>query len=547
MHLFIASSKLYTRVPGSAATTEQTLPTGVTKQIGRRPCFAKYRRRTVVTGSFNPAIVWDDERGLVWKIGIQKPTTLPVVAVQGVGITASVIMYYSWVHKVSGVTIHQGNLSTGASITLTNQGVRTTVPATAPDARTTHVRLWASVDGALPRVVSDSTLGTTTIDWTGPVASIVNAEAPPVNSDGTLNSDARGVPPYGRFAKIFHNRAWYQDPIYPQRVWFSLIDEMESVGPTAYRDTKDRETVTGLGEWGDQLVIGCHSAWYDIQGYADIDFIMNKIEHKIGCISHWSIAYCSDKALRFAAQDGVYSYRGRFKYEFQKRRKEWLAAYKADTLNYENCCARDSIRNHAYELLIPASTAFYYEGMYNVLDENESPIWLDKRRTRRDYCLGPLINDSTNQFIDDFTGSCDGYVRRENVDTNSDDDGDAYQKKCKIRPGHRFFGDQSGGHPHGKSIDDITLYIKSENQGYTLSAYAGSDSARDALNPTWGPYSFSSLTQSGAVPETSKLIKPAGLAGAGVTLELVVTAPVGFEYRGYSINHGAGPQSRNTT
>jgi len=547
MHLFVASSELYKRSPESTTFTLLALPAGVTKHTNRRPCFAKYRRRTIVNGCFNPGIVWDDENSTHWKIGIQKPTTDPTVAVLGTGITASVIMYYSWVHKIGGVVIHQGNISNGAAITLVNQGVRTTVPATALDARTTHVRLWASVDGALPRFVSDSVIGTTSLDWNGPVAAIVNAETPPVNSDGSLNTDARGVPPYGRFCGIFHNRAWYQDVAKPARVWFSLIDEPESVGPTAYRDTKDREAVTGFGVYGDQFLVGCHSCFYDIQGYAEADFVMNKIDHRVGCISHWSIVYCSDRALRVAAQDGVYRFRGRFEYEFTKRRREWLEAYKADKASYENCVARDSIRNHAYELLIPQPSAFYYIGQYAVKDETGAPAWVDKRRARKDYALGVLINSLSDQFLEDFTGSCDGHVRQENVDSNSDDDGDTYQKKCKVRPGHRFFGDQSGGHPHGKAIDDITLYIKSENQGYTLSAYGGSDQARSAAAPTWGPYSFAALLQAGAVPETSKLIKPSGLAGKGVTLELTVTAPVGFEYRGYSVNHGAGPESRNTT
>lgn len=549
MHLGIADGRPHTRVPGSTTWTEATIPSGIVKKA-YRPVFVKYRRRTIIVGKYAPGLVWDDEFKVFYKLGIQKPPVAPTVATNGVGITASVIIYFSWVHKIGATVIHQGNLSSGSAITLTNQGVRTTVPSSAPDQRTTHWRLWAVVDGALPRKVADIAIGTTTYDWNGPVSAIVNNETPPVNSDGSLNTDARGVPPTNcRIAAVFHNRVVYQDIDNPQRSWISLLDEPESVGPTSYRDTKDREAVTGYGVWGDQLLIFGPTCCYDLQGYADTDMVMNKIDHRVGCISPYSIVYCSDRALRVAAQDGVYRYRGRFEYEFQKRRKEWIAAYTADKSNFENCVARDSIRNHVYELLLPKSSAFYYCGQYRVLDGNGSPAWIDKRRNRRDYALAVMINSTTDQFLEDFTGSCDGHIRQENVDSDSDDDDDTYQKKATIRPGHLWIGsgDQSGGHVHGGKVDDITLFIRSENQGYTLSAYAGSDRARDAISPTWGPYTFSSLAQAGAVEETSKLIKPAKLAGKGVTLELTVTAPVGFEYRGVAINHGAGPESRGRT
>lgn len=535
---------IYGKQPGTAIWIPIALPAGI-EITQYRGTPAKTRRTTVLNGRWSRGLIWYDEFGVLRRLGIEKPTVAPTVAVNGVGITASVIMYYSWVEKIGARVVHQGNLSVGAAINLVDQGVRTTVPAAAADARTTHIRLWASVDGANPRFVSDTAIGATTLDWNGPVSAIVNTETPPVNGDGSLLADARGVPPYSRFCVTYHHRTFYfGDPEYPHRAWFSLIDEPESVSPTSYRDAKGRQALTGGGVWSDQLMLFHHNGSYDVQGYSESDIAMRGLPGKVGCISHHSIVNGEDGRLFFAAQDGPTEYAGHFRNLVRKTlRGYWVGDYAANRAIYQDAVGLLDQEWGCYILLIPKEEAFYYVGQYLQLNNaNGLPAWMFDTLTRKDNAMGVLY-DPGSQQEDYYVGSCDGYIRKTNVDWEDTDDEDANEKRAILRTKHYYFGDQSGTRKHGKRVLDLDLYILSWHQGYTVAAYGGDDNALEATVPTWGPYDFPALAHaSGIAPDTSKKIKPRGLAGKGVTIEITVDAPVGFEYRGISMGHGAGSQ-----
>lgn len=555
MQLVIGNNLLYKGTSLSATLTNVVLPSGIVAGLPR-PAFARQRRSTLIQGRYSPPLAWNDAHSLINIAGISKPLAAPTLAVQGVGITGSIIGHYSYLHKVGTEIIHIGNLSpASATLNLANQGIRWTLPGSSPDARVTHIRLWRSVDGSLPKMVVDLPIATLTYDEA--VAYDALPEVfPPVFSDGTLHFDARNPPFYTLFCFSYHGRMFYGgDPLNPSRVWYSLINEPESVGPNAYVETRDREAVTGICESGDQLLIGCHDAMYDLQGYSagpTSDFNMRKVSDSVGLISHHSFININGNAWG-AAIDGIYRWEGsRPKFMMKKLRTLWRDSYTVDKVNYENCIAIDDRYWHTYKLLIPGSAgAFYYVGHYmpveNAIDGGEDqPWWVVDKRNRGDYALGSLFNILTGRD-EVCVGGGDGYVRKENVAADANDDSDTYLKTAIIRTKHFFLGDQSGALSRGKTIKSLDLYQKTENQGYTVKIYGGDDAARDAIAPTWGPYAFPAQGLVGSVPETSKYFRPAGVSGKGYTLEIVVESPVNYEYRGHSTELTGGPQTRGVT
>lgn len=551
MQIVIADGRFYTRSPGASTLVEITLPAGVLLR-DPRPCQSQNKRVSIINGRFNPGLAFRDDLALLSKLGILAPSAAPVLADGGAGpLTGIMIGYLAGVQIVNGEDIHEGPLSaTSNSLNITNRDIDWTIPATHPSARVTHHRLYRSVDGSLPHWVADVAIGTTTYSDTTSTATLLNSFTPLVTPDGDLDPTGRNPPPYCLFTSTFHGRTvYFGDPEFPYRWWFSAVDEPESVGPNNYRDTTDLKPIVGGGPVPSVeqfLVFGDNSA-YAITGYTQADFIIDRISSSIGCLSHFTIVIINER-MWFLSQDGEYMYDGQFRYMMKKLRSHFRDAYAADCLNYKKAIAADDRYWHTIKILIPSETGpvTYYVGSYLPVDPaveggESQPWWVFDKRNRPDSVLATISADG--DCADElWTGSCDGFVRRENQDADADDDGDTWGKKALIRTKHFFLRGQHGGRYQGMTTKDITLYLRCALQGYRLSAYSGDDPAREASQPSWGPYDFPPLVQPGATDETAKLIKPR-LSGA-VTLELEVNAPVGLEYRGVSLDHTAGPRNR---
>lgn len=553
MQIIIADGRFYTRAPGASVLVETTLPAGVLLR-DPRPCFSKNKRVTVINGRFNPGLVYRDDLNLLNKLGMTAPSTAPVLADGGAGaLTGIMIGYLAAVQLVgpSATKVHESSLSEiSNSLNITNREIDWTIPATHTDARTTHYRLYRSVDGALPRWVADVALGTTTYHDTTSTATLLNSFTPLVTVDGDLDPTGRDAPPYCLFTSVFHGRTvYFGNPEFPYRWWFSAVDEPESVGPNNYRDTTDLKEIVGGGPVPsvEQFLIFGISSAYVIAGYTQADFVIDRISSSIGLLSHFTIVIINER-MWFWAQDGQYLYDGQFRYMMKKLRSWFRDDYASNCANFKRAIAADDRHWHTIKILIPSETGpvTYYVGHYLPVDPaveggESQPWWVFDKRDRPDNTIAAVEADG--DCVDElWTGSCDGMVRRENQEDDADDDGDTYGKKATIRTKHYFLRGQHGGRYQGMKTTDVTLYLRSANQGYRLSAYAGDDTAREASQPSWGPYDFPPLFQPGATDETAKLIKPK-LAGAA-TFELEVNAPVGLEYRGISLDHVPGPRGR---
>lgn len=559
MHLVIGGSTAYSKTASGTTLTGLTTPTGVTAKEAR-PCFAKYRRKTVINGRFSNGVCWHDNLSSLTKLGITAPTGAPTIASGGgSGITAtSITAYYTFVHEAASVLIQESNPSpiSNTLSSLTNGSIAYSTIDAAGEARVTHVYIYRSDNGSASyKFDKKITIGTTSTSSTVPTLSL--GTALPQLSSGAVDVYARGVPPFCVFCEVYHDRMWYAgDPSYPQRVWYSRLAEPESVDNRAvggdYFDTRDGEAITGIKKCGDQLVVFTAKSTYVIQGYSDgvdgtgpPDFTMVKIAPSIGCISHFSIVNVGNPSggdvLWFAAQDGIWAYNGSsFRFLMNNLRSDWRDDYLANKTSYESSCASFDHFFNVYKLLISeTSTSFYYIGHALGMQDGGDPDWTFDVRARRDSFTGNLANSSN--LFESYTGSCDGKIRKENQMDVGDDDG--VDKEVEIRHKHYYFSGIGGGVNHGHTFTDADLYTQSENTAFNFDFFAGDTWAGEAVTPQKTIPVAASAVSTFAIKDAhfTRLDK---VSGRGITGQVRSTNPIGLEHAGFGISWHAGTNSR---
>lgn len=539
---------VYYNTPGLSVYNEITLPAGVTgynryadhvEMVNRHALVGQFSQNLIIT-EFNTAFV----------MGLAAPATAPTLATAAAGTIppGNYIGYLNWRHKVGSTLIHQSSLSPGSSILALNGSQKrawSAIPTTGAPSRTTHVGLWVSEGGGVPKYVTEVTYGTATLteDISAYGAFWLTT------AGGAVYTTARNVPPYARFVRKYHGRAWYSgNPDYPYRIWFSEIDEMESVGSNNYRDMLGRETVTGLAVRGDELVAFSLNSAQSIKGYTNQDLVMRYINEEVGAVSHFGIQNIRGR-LWIPAVDGVWIYDGGWRYMMDDLRTYWRDAYRADPAGYQRSYATHNPAYSIYKLNIPGSPAHVYVAFYQPIEpslggDDQQPWWSVDRQNRAITVFGGLRDD--NGLALSYNGGTDGYVREEEVTTDRTDDGDTGQKEVVVQTKHLYYGDQSGGSMKGKSAKEATLFIRSDSQPVEVSAYGGDDPAAEG-KPAWGPHAIQTRKVESGVSETSKLIRPVGLSGKGHTIELRVKNPLDFEFRGVQVGVGPGTQSQGRT
>lgn len=515
------------------------LPSGVSIVSGRRGAFAAKAGKGILVGWPSAPLVFLHEEEKVYPAGIQAPSVKPTLAVSGTGITGTAIGYLTFLHMIGGRIIAESNYSKGSDpLALSNQGRSWPgLPTAAPNPRVNHISGSVSMDGALPRRTWIRELGTASVIENVPTASL--GATAPVTASGSL-ANARGIPPYCLYAAKYYDRiALSGDPRFPYRVWLGEIGEAESFGPLSYIDTRDREAVTGLIQVGDQLVVSCMSAFYDVQGYVASDLSMRKIHPTWGCISHHGMVVFNDgqtNRLIAPSQPGLILYDGSFHFVSEDWRDFWRDDYAANRAAYETSIGSFDPETNAYELLIDKAadaTTKSYTYVGHVMKWHESlegggPQMhiTTKLRGREDTAIATVADGSGRKVR--YTGSADGFIRRENVRTNADDDGDTYKKRMVLQHPHDHLEDVGGDHAHGKLHTEHELFLKNEDQEVELKLYAGEESALEAA-PRKKTIKPGKLV--GRVSRRSFRHLPM-VVGHGLTRRIEVESPVGIEYAG---------------
>lgn len=549
MQLFpTETGTLYIKSPGEAVLTQVDIPTGVIRR-GYRTSFARTRRTSILNGRFDPGLAWYDHVSLLRKAGMAVPVTDPSVADNGAGnIDGIVLYYYTWLEMSGSDELAESSVSGDSnSLTLSSRKTTVTVPAVPNETRATHVVIYRSDDGDVPKRVGMVTVGTTT--FADNIATGARGLEVPVYSDGSVIPDSRDPVAFHRFCFSYQRRVWYAGNLTnPHRAARSLIDEPEAVpAEVNYLDTLGREAITGIGGFRDQIIFLCSNVIYETQGYEEDDFVVRKLVDGIGGISHHSIAYDEWGRMWFCTQNGAYMYDGQFHHMMANLIGYWREEYLADQANFENCVGYIDKQWRTYNIMIPGRGLFFV-GAWHHLDpsiqaESDSmqPAWSVDVGDRVYTAAGVLVEGENLEQV--YWGDEDGYLYKANIDDDPDDAGDTYEKQVVIITGHFYTGDQRGGYTRGSAVVDLNLFLKSDVE-YDVSVFSGADTAIEGDEPTWGPYTYPATVVAGQVDNVEKHIRPRRIAGKGHTLRVRAAGSTDFEWRGHNFGTGPGAHGR---
>lgn len=570
-YIFINTlGQFFALAAGGTIRSQLTLPTNVYlyKPTGARPSIERYAllggnypyNLTYIEGIYNKMVVWTQNRGL-FRGGIQAHTAAPTLATSGAGsLTGSVVASFTWAQYVGNLKVHEGNPSpkTAGVAFSSNKVSISGVPSTAPDPRTTHWRVYLSVDGSLSYLAGTYPLGATSaaFDVSNVTLTAVTNETLPIKTDADGNPVddvlARGVPPYASVIRFWHRRLWY---IVPNRagVFFSALDEPESVDgdeDLSFIPMPGGEYPLGLGYLDDELAVFCKpDVVYSISGFTENDFQAQRIATGIRLIAPHGVI-TSQGMIFFPTDQGVMAYFGGGGNGFRNlmarsMRSYWITQYAANTAAYENGVGADDMVYGDYVFLPDlASPMTEWRGYYRpmVEDGEREPWWHLDTRARQDAALGTLYYSGTQRGALAH-GECDGFVRLDDT-TNADDDGDTTGKKqFRAMTKHFFMGDQSGDIAHGRTYTNLDIFGLQGGLDATLNLYAGDETANGGTAQAVTLTAETSVVGQTTEP-SSRRIEVSEVSGKGLTVEFVVDNPLGVEFRGVGINWRKGPQTR---
>jgi hypothetical protein len=561
-HILISDqSEFAVREPNGTTIATIALPDGVSQASPLvRPAFARYppRHAAYVVGWADSNLVWRSAEAALYTFGLTAPTAAPVIfARAGSGRSGLNAGYYTWAHQDGDNVICESNPSPRSNeVTLDDEGLYwASIPATAPDARATHARLYVEVFGEVPAFVAAIPVGTTTY-----ADNVLDTDLGPVlpttlGLDGTpeLDAYARTPVPYCKYVEIFDDCAWYAgDPDHPDRIYRSRKREPEVTNTQeldgTYYTTRGGEPVTGLARHREELLVGTASAIDYIQRVGNLDYRIDRLSSYYNVASHHTMRRVGpNDDLWFLTYQGMALYNGAFQFLMEEI-ADWVQdLIRANVANWEASWAAISRRFHGYILQVPQAdgTTWRLYGDYTPVQYGGQPFWLPDKRTRKDTALGNLAD--IGGYPELYCGSEDGQIRKEDVLTDGRDDGDALAKKFDATGAHIFRPDQGGDDGHGRSFNDVDVFAKTENQELTVSIYAGDDTAREAASPQDSkviPAQALAADLRQRVPKTSHTLE-FDANGKGAALRFEATAPVGLEIRGFALYDSEGEQVRD--
>lgn len=533
----------------------------------RRPVIVKWRAGDLyMAGCYTRPLVRHTLDGKWWAAGI-KPPIQPVTVVPGSGSGGSsgaCLAFITFLHKAGRIVLAESDWSNVVDVgTLTGQGrAWSTIQNTGADPRVTHVRGYVSMIGGDYKMAWEAPYGISSIEENVPTARL-----------SLLGPDEYGLPPFGtRYIHAWQGRMWYANtPEHPYRIWFSHPGAPQYVRPAAFRDTHEREEITGVWKGRNELIVFCLRSCYLIRqfGSGEDDFVMEKLDSDVGCINHHSIYELHNK-LWFAGEDGAWLYDGTFRYLMSDIRLLWQADYAANKDAFtEGFVGHDKINKcFVFFTKRPARGAFEntglspgtirYVGYYADFEPS-----MGGRMTQPEWSLDMLTRfDSAALYNQDgqlMIASCDGKIRVQD-DTDPDDDGDTLKKRLIIRTPHYLFYKPGDSRQNGKTLKQLWTYVESELNSWTLYVLGGDENAWKRVRPDNVRHHWryvvpaSALTQNvtydSAVyqyeytEESVHFFLPEKSSGRGFTFEIVADNPVGMQYRGLGGLYSPGPAPR---
>jgi hypothetical protein len=145
--------------------------------------------------------------------------------------------------------------------------------------RATHIRIWYSVDGGLPRVAEQRQVGCTAVT---PAIETIGDLGEPFTEDFTRF-------PRCKYAVVYHDRLYMAgDEQNPNIIYCSLIGLPERMSTLSLK-TKNGKDVVGLYVVKDELLVGTGFSHDRIQGYTEDDISIDTVEPELGLTCHFGV------------------------------------------------------------------------------------------------------------------------------------------------------------------------------------------------------------------------------------------------------------------
>lgn len=338
--------------------------------------------------------------------------------------------------------------------------------------RASHIELWLSVNGGLPRRVMRVPLGTTTVTESTATLALGSAET------------TSFIPmEYGAINVIYNGRQLvagvegHRDTIYLSAIGFPERDEGLRL------ITKYNEPVIGMIRYRKVVLVQTPISWYVVHGLADADYILDELEPGVGGLGHHLNVVDKKGYARIPSDDTIKIYNGSWTDAIPKRISEWSEEVAANRLAYERGFAAYNPKDGTYQIYPrfsslgdSTSTARVWVAHGNPGPSSEGgitiPEWTSDTHTLGGghVTFARYLIPSGASIGKFYRGTSEGKIFEED-ETGSV----AFVGESIIVP--RFFNlnDPGGGPREGHTLDKLWLYLVSEFSGGKVQVWRGDE------------------------------------------------------------------------
>lgn len=530
---------------------EMGIPTG-TAGTERRPTWVTHevlgRTRAYVFGSLT-ANCLIDERMRLMRMGIPAPDVKPTVtATTGPGPTGTAICYLRFRDSIGG---RVGPLSVAsASFSLANQSrAWSSLPTTCLDPSVDEIQGLVSMDGATPRVAWTRQLGVSSV--TEAVATLALGEAAP---------DSFTAMPYGTFGVAYNERLILSgNRANPHEVYLSALGEFERY--EGFNLTTDGDECVGLAVGPNGVLLyGSRERIYRARGFSEDDFERDIERPDMGFVGHHGIAMVNGRLI-IPTSTSVYLYNGQWVDLMPDTQHDWRDQYRTYQEDFEA----------AQGFYDPVDNTYRFGPVRHtrVRNANGGDVWVDwvlnaeglqpdasggfkaawsldaQQRKPTTATTWRLPGNNQPELV---RGNEDGYLRRQDVEDDVDDDSDSLAKRHVIEP-PTIQPDTGGDDYDGFVFHKSWLYVRSETCAWGVEFRVGTgENARNRLDADWsdtnaaGEQAAAGLT---AEPRNKYLCVLEGCGGEALNMAVIVDSPTKeFRFRGWGGTYGPGIASR---
>ena len=524
----------------------ELIPPGTIRPIATPTSWATYTDALLETGGSTENMVVTGDFAY-WQQGIRAPITPPTATLGGAGWTADLIVYFGWYDEA---TDEDSALSEGsATLVAANQAVTVTncnlVP---PNPRVTHLRIWLSIDGNLPRLAATRQIG-------APASITLPSTIAELGQAFTEDFDL--------FPRCKYNVTWHDrqvmagDDRNPNLIYVSLIGLPERRALFSL-PTKTRQKVIGLFVVNDQLIVLCPFASERISGYTEDDLAIEIAQPQIGGICNGGVQVIHGYAwvptqLGWYVTDGAGWYfmsmdiDSVFIEQYALRRANYEAMWSVHDPNTRVYVAGVGLHSDTNNL-DTRWVADYKPTIPLAGGGMQQPNWMYDTCGRGLYCGAVLAVPGASRQDVYFGGN--GFIYKQDVNQGTNDGGDVNNKTSHFISATEYMGDCGGDLAHGKEVTEVNLYVRSENNAWFCAVYGGDAEPYPQLVPSFESGTIAaSQTYSGdnylMQPQWTHRFPTPQVVGQGFAVEIVVAAALDdFEIAGYEMEWHDGPFDR---